>query len=71
MTRHYFGTVGWARIRLLWGKLQQVKKGTRVKCWVCPGVRITGGCPLCGFDKFVPRDVAIRYTEFDMEMESK
>lgn len=60
----------WTLARLLWGRLQQVKKGTRVKCWLCRR-QVACGCPLCGNDGFVDRNDAIRHCEFEMELEWK
>lgn len=56
----------WARARRAWGRLQQVRRGTRVRCVY--GCR--SGCPMCEFG-FMDRDEAIRYLECDMEISLK
>lgn len=59
----------WSGNRKLWGRLQQVRKGTRVLCPCCGGHRAP--CPLCGGDRFLDRDDAIGHLEMEMEMAHK
>lgn len=61
----------WRHNRKLWGKLQQVRKGTRVKCPCCDGSGAGGECPLCGGEKFLDRDEALSHLEMEMEMACK
>jgi hypothetical protein len=58
----------WRRSREAWGRLQQVRKGTRVCCPFCSGARV--GCPMCERG-FVDRDEAIDHYEMDMEFAGK
>lgn len=59
----------WRDNRMRWGRLQQVRKGTRVRCWFCSG----GGrqCPLCDGFGFLGRDEALEHLEMEMEMAHK
>jgi hypothetical protein len=60
--------VWWRASRRAWGRLQQVKKGTRVRCPCCGGAH--GGCPMCSCG-FVDRDEAIAHYETEMEFACK
>jgi len=63
----------WSRNRRLWGRYQQVRKGTRVRCPVCAGRPTIHGahaCPVC-VDGFLDRDEAISHCEMEMEMAGK
>lgn len=58
----------WRRSRRVWGQLQQVRKGTRVRCPFCAGAR--RGCPMCELG-FVGRDDALAHYETEMEFAHK
>lgn len=58
----------WRRSRAAWGRLQQVRKGTRVRCPFCAGARV--GCPMCERG-FVDRDAALMHYETDMDFACK
>lgn len=58
----------WRRARKAWGRLQQVRKGTRVRCPFCAGARV--GCPMCERG-FVDRDAALMHYETDMDFACK
>lgn len=61
----------WRSARKAWGRLQQVRKATRVRCPFCSG-HSRGGrwCPMC-YDGFWSRDEALLHHYDEMEMALK
>lgn len=61
----------WRHARRQLGRLQQVRKGTRVRCIYCHGrMRDLNGICMCD-GGFLSRDHAIAYLENDMEVLEK